>query len=47
VRKIKYIYKNPNELKNMGENSRKYFIGHFTRKQMTKKYYEILENIEL
>ena len=47
VEKIKYIYKNPNELKNMGENSRKYFEKHFTRSQMTKKYYEILENIEL
>jgi len=45
VEKIKYIYKNPKELKNMGENSRKYFEKHFTRSQMTRKYYEILEKI--
>jgi glycosyltransferase involved in cell wall biosynthesis len=47
VKKIKYIYENPEILKIMGENSRRYFEKHFTRSQMTKKYYEILENIEL
>lgn len=45
VEKIKYMYQNPELLKNMGINSRKYFVEHFTRKQMTKKYYEIFENI--
>jgi glycosyltransferase involved in cell wall biosynthesis len=47
VKKIKYIHKNPGLLKDMGKNSRRYFEKHFTRSQMTKKYYEILENIEL
>jgi glycosyltransferase involved in cell wall biosynthesis len=45
VEKIKYMYQNPELLKNMGVNSRKYFVEHFTRKQMTKKYYEIFEGI--
>ena len=45
VEKIKYIYENPEILKIMGENSRKYFEKHFTRSQMTRKYYKILEEI--
>lgn len=47
VKKIKYIYENPGILKTMGENSRKYFEKHFTRSQMTRKYYEIIENMNL
>lgn len=47
VEKIKYIYENPEILKIMGENSRKYFEKHFTRSQMTSKYYKILENMSL
>lgn len=47
VKKIKYIYENPEILKTMGENSRRYFERHFTRSQMTRKYYEIIENINL
>jgi glycosyltransferase involved in cell wall biosynthesis len=45
VEKIKYIYENSEILKIMGENSRKYFEKHFTRSQMTRKYYNILEKI--
>ena len=47
VEKIKYIYKNPEILRNMGKNSREYFEEHFTRRQMTRKYYKILENVNL
>jgi len=47
VEEIKYIYKNPEILKTMGENSRRYFEKHFTRGQMTRKYYKVLENIDL
>jgi len=45
VEKIKYIYERPEKLKIMGNNSRKYFENHFTRAQVTKKYFKILENI--
>lgn len=45
VEKIKYIYQNPELLKNMGVNSRKYFVEHFTRTKMTRGYYKILEGI--
>ena len=45
VEKIKYVYNRPEIVKIMGENSRKYFESHFTRALMTKKYFEILENI--
>jgi len=47
VEKIKYIYENPEILKTMGENSRRYFERHFTRSQMTRKYYEILKSMDL
>jgi glycosyltransferase involved in cell wall biosynthesis len=45
VEEIKYIYKNPEILKTMGENSRRYFEKHFTRSKMTREYYKILEGI--
>ena len=47
VKKIKYIYENLEILKTMGKNSRRYFERHFTRSQMTRKYYEIIENMNL
>jgi len=43
--KIEYMYQNPELLKNMGVNSRKYFEKHFTRSKMTREYYKILEDI--
>lgn len=45
IEKIIYIYQNPELLKNMGVNSRKYFEKYFTRSKMTREYYKILEGI--
>lgn len=45
LEKIKYIYEDPEILEIMGENSRKFFEKHFTRKKITKAYYETIEEI--
>jgi len=45
IERIKYIYDNPETLKIMGKNSRQYFEEHFTRGKITKRYYEVIENV--